>query len=58
MHQKQPVAVEVSSSGVVQLVLEMSPDVAGAVGAAGAPGDGSVVIEGEIVEDDGEDGND
>jgi len=51
VHQKQPVAVEVSASGVVQLVLEASPDIAAAFAGEHQSGDGSVVIEGEIVDE-------
>ena len=57
VHQKQPVAVEVSQSGVVQLVLETSSELADQVANAGQSGDGAVVIEGEIVENGGENEN-
>lgn len=40
MHQKQPVAVEISETGVVQLILETSSTLP-----AGVPGDGATVIE-------------
>jgi hypothetical protein len=58
VHQKQPVAVEVSSTGVVQLVLEASPNIASQFAGRHQGGDGTVVIEGTIIEEGEENEND
>ncbi len=50
LHSKQPLAVQVDAKGVVQLVIEASPEAAALLAPARRNGDGSVLIEGEVLD--------
>lgn len=50
-HQKQPVAVEIDAKGHATIEMHVSPQLAAKVN-AGAVGEGMIVIEGEIIDDD------